>query len=603
MSLALRDRLLLGGEAGDAGDRAEGLLVRHRASRGDAGDHGRLEELRPSRGARRRVSSSAPRSSASATWRCDLLDRRLLDQRADVDVRGSRPSATTEPRDAASVSRCQEVVVDRVLDEDPVGRDAGLAGVAVLAEQRAGDGGVEVGVVEDDERRVAAELERDLLDLPGALGHQQLPDLGRAGEAELAHERVRRSSRAPITGASSASPVTMLEHARRAARPPRPGARRRARVSGVCSAGFSTIVQPARERRRRLARQHRRREVPRRDAGGDADRLLRDDDAAVAHVGRDRVAVDALGLLAEPLEEATPRRRSRRATRPAACPARSSAARRASSWWSIIRSAQRRMIRRALLGQQPAPGRQRVAAAASSARRVSAAPMRGTSATISPVAGIVDGEGRARVGVELEQPSMYPWRRHEVALQARLTRPRAAAISAQVATSATFCHRVVQRRVLPLVVGGRGAVGGDDDRVAGVGGVARGVLDRHVRPGAGDDQRARRRGRAGGCRGASRRSRSCASSRRRGRRPAARGPSAGAAPHVPRTSALASLTPWKSGAFCFRPGAPGLDDVPDVDHRDARRAAGRGEALRRSRRRSGWSRAPARRSRRTRRPR
>ena len=26
---------------------------------------------------------------------------------------------------------------------------------------------------------------------------------------------------------------------------------------------------------------------------------------------------------------------------------------------------------------------------------------------------------------------------------------------------------------------------------------------------------------------------------------------------MPRTSAFASLTPWKSGAFCFRPGAPG----------------------------------------------
>src|SRR5919206_3365235 len=34
-------------------------------------------------------------------------------------------------------------------------------------------------------------------------------------------------------------------------------------------------------------------------------------------------------------------------------------------------------------------------------------------------------------------------------------------------------------------------------------------------------------------------------------------PSAGAAPHEPRTSALASLTPSNSGAFCLRPVAPG----------------------------------------------
>ena len=44
----------------------------------------------------------------------------------------------------------------------------------------AGDRLVEVGVVEDDERRVAAELERDLLQPGRALGHQQLPDLVRA---------------------------------------------------------------------------------------------------------------------------------------------------------------------------------------------------------------------------------------------------------------------------------------------------------------------------------------------------------------------------------------------------------------------------------------
>ena len=74
--------------------------------------------------------------------------------------------------------------------------DAGLARVAELAERGARDGGVEVGVVEDDERRVAAELERDLLQLRRALLHQQLADRRRAGEPELAHERVRRHLRA-----------------------------------------------------------------------------------------------------------------------------------------------------------------------------------------------------------------------------------------------------------------------------------------------------------------------------------------------------------------------------------------------------------------------
>jgi hypothetical protein len=63
-----------------------------------------------------------------------------------------------------SASLRGEGVVHAVLHQQPVGADAGLAGVAVLRGDRALDRGVEVGVVEDDERRVAAELERDLLD-------------------------------------------------------------------------------------------------------------------------------------------------------------------------------------------------------------------------------------------------------------------------------------------------------------------------------------------------------------------------------------------------------------------------------------------------------
>jgi hypothetical protein len=53
----------------------------------------------------------------------------------------------------------------------------------------------------------------------------------------------------------------------------------------------------------RLARNHRERKVPWRDAGDDADRLFDDDNAFVRLVTRNRVAVHALGFLPEPLEE------------------------------------------------------------------------------------------------------------------------------------------------------------------------------------------------------------------------------------------------------------------------------------------------------------
>src|SRR3546814_10902540 len=82
-----------------------------------------------------------------------------------------------------------EGVVDPFLHQDAVGTDAGLAGVAELGDHGTLDGGIEVGVVEHQEGRVATELQRDLLHRGGALLHQQLADLRRADEGELAHDR------------------------------------------------------------------------------------------------------------------------------------------------------------------------------------------------------------------------------------------------------------------------------------------------------------------------------------------------------------------------------------------------------------------------------
>ena len=53
-----------------------------------------------------------------------------------------------------------------------------------------------------------------------------------------------------------------------------------------------------------LAEDLQRREVPRRDAGGDPDRLLERDDPLGAGRGRDGHAVDPAGLLGEPVDEA-----------------------------------------------------------------------------------------------------------------------------------------------------------------------------------------------------------------------------------------------------------------------------------------------------------
>ena len=83
-----------------------------------------------------------------------------------------------------------ECVVDLVLGIDAVGADAGLAHVAVFRDHRAFDRGIDIGVVEHHERRVAAELQPQLLHAGRGLLHKDLADLGRAGEADEAHRRM-----------------------------------------------------------------------------------------------------------------------------------------------------------------------------------------------------------------------------------------------------------------------------------------------------------------------------------------------------------------------------------------------------------------------------
>ena len=76
--------------------------------------------------------------------------------------------------------------------------------------------------------------------------------------------------------------------------------------------------------RSRLSRDHGEGKVPRRDAGGDANRLLDDDQPLVRLVRPESCRRIRASLLHRTTRGTTPRRPPRRATRRAACPARSS---------------------------------------------------------------------------------------------------------------------------------------------------------------------------------------------------------------------------------------------------------------------------------------
>ncbi len=77
---------------------------------------------------------------------------------------------------AAPFESLDELVVDASLGDDPRGGGADLPGVEAPHRSDAGDGGLEVGVVEDDARALAAELHQEALhvatgDLADALAH------------------------------------------------------------------------------------------------------------------------------------------------------------------------------------------------------------------------------------------------------------------------------------------------------------------------------------------------------------------------------------------------------------------------------------------------
>ena len=93
----------------------------------------------------------------------DLLDRARVDHRADLRVRVGRGPDLQRADTLASELGDERRRMHALLHEHAVRADAGLAAVAKLCRHQAFDGGVEVGIVEDDEGRVAAELQRQLL--------------------------------------------------------------------------------------------------------------------------------------------------------------------------------------------------------------------------------------------------------------------------------------------------------------------------------------------------------------------------------------------------------------------------------------------------------
>ena len=136
----------------------------------DVGEHGRLEELcRPARGACRRSATLRALGDRVGDVLLDLRHRVLVDQRALRRRRLSAPLPTF-----SALTFVGELRGERVVDACPA-RRMRLAQTQVWPVLRnletiaPFDRRIEVGIVEHDERRIAAQLQRDLLDRVGAL--------------------------------------------------------------------------------------------------------------------------------------------------------------------------------------------------------------------------------------------------------------------------------------------------------------------------------------------------------------------------------------------------------------------------------------------------
>ena len=166
-------------------------------------EHGRrvvvaARRARGRRGARRRSAARRPRRGPAATY-ASTFSRCCAEISGPVSASGSKgpPSRIRRARRTTSSTKR---VVQRVLDDQPGAGRADLAGVQEDGREREVDGGLEVGVGEDDVGVLAAEFQRDLLHGRGGRGHDALRPVSRPPVKETRSTAGCSASGAPTSG-------------------------------------------------------------------------------------------------------------------------------------------------------------------------------------------------------------------------------------------------------------------------------------------------------------------------------------------------------------------------------------------------------------------
>ena len=113
----------------------------------------------------------------------------------------SQPGAKPQPLGGRDELRLQ-LLVDAALDDHPARSGAALARGPERRPDDPLDGEVEIRVVEDDDRVLAAELEMDVLQALGGRLEDGDAGLARAGERDHAHIRVAHERLADLTSSA-----------------------------------------------------------------------------------------------------------------------------------------------------------------------------------------------------------------------------------------------------------------------------------------------------------------------------------------------------------------------------------------------------------------
>ncbi len=244
--------------------RAEDLHLRDGRRRGDVGEQGRRIEPAFARTAPRRLPERGAFLDPLADQTLDAFELHRSDDRADVDRLVARIADAQRLHAGAELG--VEGLGDALVDQQARAGAADLPLVEPDGVHHPFDRAVQVRVVEDEKRRLAAQLQRQALARPRRRLADQPADLGRAGEGDLVDAGMPDQQ---LAGAAVA--LDDVDHpGRQAGVAADPGEGGRGERGEFRRLQDHRVAH--RQGRRDLPGQHEEREVPRDDLPGDAHR-------------------------------------------------------------------------------------------------------------------------------------------------------------------------------------------------------------------------------------------------------------------------------------------------------------------------------------------